>query len=229
MAGSRTVEVHHGVVQGFAHHLGDHLRQLEVVNLLGADKVELGTLGTGELTLVLVIFGEGEDELETVHDIPDVNVVPGAWDGPGDVRVDGDLSPLHDSAQDARDEFLRVLSLSEDIHGVSHHHRELVSVVVGHGELLAASLASRVGVATVVSVVLSIGDSPGGRPCKPRPSGQHQPGVQLTKHFVCREVDEPIKTRLVLPSKVKDVDGSNNIVHDELHGILDTPERIYIF
>ena len=159
MARSGAVEVHHGVVQGFAHHLGDHLRQLEVVNLLGADEVELGTLGTGELALVLVIFGEREDELETVHDIPDVDVVPGAGDGPGDVGVDGDLSPLHHGTQHSGNELLRVLSLSEDIHGVSHHHRHLVSVLVGHSELLAARLASGVRVAAVVPVILRVGDS----------------------------------------------------------------------
>ena len=113
---------------------------------------------------MFVFFGKRKNELETVHDIPDVYVVPGAGNGPGDVRVYGNLSLLHDGAQYAGDEFLWVLSLSEDIHGVSHHHRQLVSVVVGYSKLLSARLASRVRVATVVSVVLSVGDSPGGGP-----------------------------------------------------------------
>ena len=108
---------------------------------------------------MLVIFWKGEDELEAIYDIPDMDVVPRARDSPGYIRVDGDLSPLHHGTQHPGDELLWVLSLSEYIHGVGHHNGHFISVLEGHGELLPSRLPSRVRIATVISVVLSIGHS----------------------------------------------------------------------
>ena len=70
VSGPRAVEVDHGVVEGAAHGLGDHLGQLEVVDLLGPHQVELGTRGAAELSLVLVLLGQGEDEQEALHHVP---------------------------------------------------------------------------------------------------------------------------------------------------------------
>ena len=49
--------------------------------------------------------------------------------------------------------------------------------------------------------------------------------ARLTEHLVGWEIHKPIQVRLVFPSELEDVDGADNVVHHELHGVLDRPDK----
>ena len=56
------------------------------------------------------------------------------------VEMETYFLPLHYRVEDLRYEFRWELSLPKDVHGVNHHYRHLVSVLIGHSELLSSSL-----------------------------------------------------------------------------------------
>ena len=76
MSWSGTVKVHQLVLEILTSRLSYQLRQLEIVNLLLADDVELGTLSSPEVSLVFVVLGEIYDEHQTISNILGVNVAP---------------------------------------------------------------------------------------------------------------------------------------------------------
>ena len=88
---SGTVEVHQFVLEFLTDRLSDHLRQLEVVNLLFSDHIELGTLGSSEVSIMFVVLGQIYDEHQTVRNILGVNVAPRPRLGFTGVSVDGHL------------------------------------------------------------------------------------------------------------------------------------------
>ena len=91
---SGTVEVHQLVLQFLPHRLRDHLRQLEVVDLLLPDHIELGALGPPEVSLMLVVPGQIHDEHQPVSHILGVNVAPRAGLCFTGVSVNGHLATL---------------------------------------------------------------------------------------------------------------------------------------
>ena len=69
-----------------------------------------------------------------------MDVSPGAGLGAAGVGVDCDLGLVHHGVQHLGDELTGQLPLSEHVHGVHHHDRHLVSVLIGHSKLLSSSL-----------------------------------------------------------------------------------------
>ena len=91
MSWSGTVEVHQLVLEFLPHRLSYHLRQLEVVNLLLPDDIELGALGSPEVSLVFVVPGKIHNEHQPLRHILGVNVAPRTGLSFTGVSVDGHL------------------------------------------------------------------------------------------------------------------------------------------
>ena len=101
MSRSRAVEVHQFVLEFLTDRLRDHLRQLQVVDLLLPDNIELGTLGSAEISLVLVVLRKVDDEHQTVSNILGVDVSPGPGLCLGGVCVNDDLG-LHSTETESQ-------------------------------------------------------------------------------------------------------------------------------
>ena len=101
MSRSRAVEVHQFVLEFLTDRLRDHLRQLQVVDLLLPDNIELGTLGSAEISLVLVVLRKVDDEHQTVSNILGVDVSPGPGLCLGGVCVNNDLG-LHSTETESQ-------------------------------------------------------------------------------------------------------------------------------
>ena len=91
MSWSGTVEIHQVVLEFLTYRLRYQLRQLEIVNLLFTDDIELGTLGSPEVSLVFVVLGKIYNEHQAVRNILGVNVSPRPGLGFTGVSVDGHL------------------------------------------------------------------------------------------------------------------------------------------
>ena len=91
MSWSGTVEIHQVVLEFLTYRLRYQLRQLEIVNLLFTDDIELGTLGSPEVSLVFVVLGKIYNEHQAVRNILGVNVAPRPGLGFTGVGVNGHL------------------------------------------------------------------------------------------------------------------------------------------
>ena len=91
MARSGAVEINKFVLQFLPDRLCYQLGQLEVVNLLLPDDIELGALGSPEVSLVFVVPGKIHNEHQPLRHILGVNVAPRPGLGFTGVSVDGHL------------------------------------------------------------------------------------------------------------------------------------------